>query len=85
MKITLIKTCIACPEQYEAYDEQWSQVGFLRLRNGRFRVEFPDYGGEVIYEAQPEGDGIFDPDERAYYLAMATQAIERKLIGRRDL
>jgi hypothetical protein len=78
--IRLVQTCIACPEQYDAFlgDEQ---VGYLRLRHGCFRVDFRDCGGETIYEARPHGDGEFNEDERDYYLRFAVDAILRRLRG----
>jgi hypothetical protein len=78
--IRLVETCSACPEQYDAFDGD-VQVGYLRLRHGHFRVDVPDCGGTTIYEASPEGDGIFDPGERDYYLRWAVHAIERHLRG----
>lgn len=68
-------TCGACPEQYDVY----KQVGYLRLRHGEFRVDFPDCGGETIYEAEPKGDGIFEGVERMKYLSEAMKAILKKL------
>lgn len=64
----------ACPEQYDAYIGE-RVVGYLRLRHGHFRVDYPDCGGETIYEAAPHGDGEFVPHERDYYLAEAKLAI----------
>lgn len=72
--IELVETCPACPEQYNAYVDG-EQVGYLRLRHGYFRVDVPDCGGETIYEAEPQGDGVFEPDERDGYLAAAKSAI----------
>jgi hypothetical protein len=74
--IRLVMTCGACPEQYNAYDGD-KQVGYLRLRHGGFTVEAPECGGELIYEASPRGDGIFEDDERDYYLRFAVDAIQR--------
>ncbi len=74
--IKLVLTCSACPEQYDAFDED-VQVGYLRLRHGHFRVDFPDCGGETIHEAYPEGDGAFDDDERELHLSLAVTAIQR--------
>jgi hypothetical protein len=74
--IRLVRTCDACPEQYDAFDGE-KQVGYLRLRHGSFRVDCPDSGGETVYEATPKGDGIFDCDERDYYLRFAVDAIQR--------
>lgn len=79
--IRLVKTCSACPEQYDAF-EDGKQVGYLRLRHGEFRVDYPDCGGETIYTATPNGDGeFFDDDERDYFLRFAVDAIEKKLRG----
>jgi hypothetical protein len=51
MHLTFVQTCPACPEQYDAVDETGQQVGYLRLRHGRFRVDYPHNGGTTIYEA----------------------------------
>lgn len=73
-EIVLERTCVACPEQYDAFIGN-KQVGYLRLRHGYFRVDYPNCGGETIYEASPKGDGIFEEDERERYLKEAKQAI----------
>lgn len=76
--IVLVETCGACPEQYDAmYNGE--QVGYLRLRHGYFRVDYPHCMGEKIYGAEPRGDGCFDVDERDYYLEQAKLAIIKKL------
>jgi predicted HAD superfamily Cof-like phosphohydrolase len=77
-EIELIQTCGACPEQYDAFYNS-IQVGYLRLRHGYFRVDYKDCGGETIYEAEPEGDGIFEDHERAQYLNAAKEAIMKRL------
>lgn len=70
----MFKTCDACPEQYDAlYDGK--NVGYLRLRHGNFYVQCPDVGGETVYDAKPQGNGMFEDDEREYYLVSAQQAI----------
>lgn len=76
--IILRLTCGACPEQYDAFRDG-IQVGYLRLRHGSFRVDFPECGGETIYEASPRGDGEFEDDERDYYLRFAVDAIQKRL------
>jgi plasmid stability protein len=72
--VRLERTCFDFPEQYDAFigDEK---VGYLRLRHGHFRVECPDVYGEMVYEASPSGDGMFDDDERAEHLDAAREAI----------
>jgi len=74
-KIELVKTCDACPEQYDAMLDG-KTVAYLRLRHGRFYVECPDTGGKRVYEANDvRGDGIFEDDERDRYLGAAKTAI----------
>lgn len=75
--IRLVQTCGACPEQYDAFIGD-KQVGYLRLRHGFFRVDYPECGGKTIYGAHPQGDGIFESDERAKYLEAAKEAILRE-------
>lgn len=74
MELRLEMTCGACPEQYDAFmgDEM---VGYLRLRHGYFSVRCPDAGGEEVFDGYPKGDGIFDADERDYFLTKAKAAI----------
>lgn len=72
--IKFVKTCDACPEQYDAFLGE-ERVGYLRLRHGIFYVVCPDVGGVPVYEAAPDGDGAFDDDERDYYLRFAADAI----------
>lgn len=76
--VTLKLTCGACPEQYDAFVDG-KQVGYLRLRHGEFRVDYPDCGGETIFEAEPDGDGMFSRDERGVYLAQAVAAIRERM------
>jgi hypothetical protein len=78
-EIKLEQTCGACPEQYDAF-YNGERVGYLHLRHGHFRVEYPDCGGETVFEAHPNADGIFEPDERQQYLDQACGAIFERLI-----
>lgn len=68
----------AFPEQYDAFLDG-KKVGYLRLRHGKFTVEFPDAGEELLYEANPKGNGMFDDDERDFYLNQAKKRIEERL------
>lgn len=72
--IKLIRTSLACPEQYDAFIGN-KKIGYLRLRNGYFRVDVPDCYGSTVYEANPIGDGIFQVDERDFFLNEAKSAI----------
>ena len=84
VKLTFVQTSPACPEQDDALDETGQQVGYLRLRRGRFRVDYPTHGGTTIYEARPQGDGLFEAEERAFYLEQAYQAIASHLARTRE-
>lgn len=77
-------TCPACPEQYEVFDAADQRVGYLRLRHGWFRADAPQCGDETVYEAYPEGDGIFADHERIRYLSEAVAAIDRHVQKTKD-
>lgn len=75
----LVQTCGACPEQYDVY-KGGNQVGYLRLRHGWFYASVPDCSDNIVYEAEPKGDGIFETDERTRYLTEAIDAIAAAMI-----
>lgn len=64
--------CYACPESYYVYNEDGDEVGYLRLRHGSFSAYA---GDEVVHVSNPEGDGIFEEDERNYHLENGVIAI----------
>lgn len=72
----LSETCSACPEQYDVFLDG-VRVAYFRLRHGIFTVDVPDAGGETIYTAYPNGDGIFEAAERDYYIHNALGAVEK--------
>jgi hypothetical protein len=71
------KTCNACPEQYDIFDSEGSQVGYFRLRHGYLAVMCPGVGGEEVYESSAfSGDGSFiEENERLHHCYRAEQAI----------
>lgn len=72
----LVCTCSICPEQYDVYVGE-EQVGYLRLRHGHFRADYPDVGGTTVYSADTVGDGCFDSDdERDTQLTAAIAALD---------
>lgn len=59
-------TCGVCPEQYDVFDDNGKIVGYVRLRWGGLRCDYPDYGGETIYYTEI-GDGwtgCFESEEQ---------------------
>lgn len=75
----LEQTCGACPEQYDVYDWADQLVGYLRLRHGSFTAQHPYSGSKYVYEANPKGDGIFEWEEREFYLTEAIKAIDEEI------
>ena len=59
-------TCGACPEQYDVYDNNGKQVGYVRLRYGYLRCDYPDVLEETIYYANIGNDftGEFESQEQ---------------------
>lgn len=85
--LDFILTCSACPEQYDVVlvkDYKRYQVGYVRLRHGRLRVECPDVFGEEVYSCifDDAWKGCFDDEEeRLEYLEKAAVAIQGRLRG----
>ena len=80
----LVLTCQCCPEQYDVFDSDGKQSGYIRLRGGNFRVYYPDTGGELVFyhrfEEEDAWKGIFDDDEeREQYLTEAVKAIHNRI------
>lgn len=70
-------TCGACPEQYDVRDKHGSQVAYLRLRHGTYRCDVPDCGGDTLFYAHPQGDGIFVEEEREKYIMATIREIKK--------
>ena len=76
-ELELVQTCGACPEQYDVF-HNGEQVGYMRLRNGIFRAECPNCGGDLVFysESLENGAGSFrDEDERNMNLSWAKLSI----------
>ncbi len=76
--LSLVQTCVACPEQYDVFHGGFC-VGYLRLRHGHFTVAYPNYLGRLIYSSYTVGDGAFEPGERHRHLTGALKAILKEL------
>jgi len=44
--VILVKTCDACPEQYDAFGPSGKQIGYIRVRWGRCAAWCPDAGSD---------------------------------------
>jgi len=83
--ITLVQTCSACPEQYDAIRDGVT-VGYFRLRYGYFRVDAYLLETVTVYlDASPKGDGIFEADERDHYLKKGLKKLHKALKKRKDV
>lgn len=77
---SLILTSEAFPEQYDVYKGK-HQIGYLRLRNGKFRANYPRHGGEEIFfhEFDDALKGHFDDDdERTRFLEMVIVILKKR-------
>jgi len=87
VKLELIETCSACPEQYDVKTAPSGDVvGYIRLRFGRLTVVCPDHGGQLVYSKRYEDSwmgSFFTDRERRKQLKKAKKAIKRWL-GERD-
>ncbi|MGR6845183.1 hypothetical protein [Acinetobacter baumannii] len=80
-EVELINTCDESPLLYISVF-QGHPIGYLRLRPGEFRVDYPDCGDETIYYSQEMlGDGKFEDSEREHFLLKAKEAIVKKFNG----
>ena len=71
-------TSNACPEQYDVFKNN-KKVGYLRLRYGYFYAEYLYSDGKKVYEANTNGDGLFNEDERETHLINAVSAISKQM------
>lgn len=77
MRVKLVQTCGACPEQYDGYING-KQVAYFRLRWGLFTVECPDCEGELVYrhEFNDRLLGMFESEEeRGEHLTRACEQV----------
>ena len=78
------QTCSGCPEQYDVFDENGNLVGYIRLRWGELRCEYPSYGGIEIYNASVGNGwaGVFPTDRlRTCHLTKIANAILERMKG----
>lgn len=79
--LTFIPYTLACPAQYDVEDSEGTHVGYVRLRWGILRCDYPDWGGEIIYTHNFHEDfkGIFDSDEERdeYFGLIADEILKR--------
>lgn len=83
--LTFILTSVGCPEQYEIFKDE-NQVGYVRIRSGWFRIDYPKHkyekGSKTIFEKQVSVNmlkGQFNRSERAYYLKLTADLINYRL------
>jgi len=83
--LQFIGTCGSHPEQMDVVNSGGYYVGYLQLRGGNFRVEFPcnSYNeNKVLFADRFEDNwkGCFDSeDERMEYLEIAATCINKEL------
>lgn len=70
----LRQECDVCPESYYVYSADGDEIGYLRLLDAVFSAYV---GDEFVHVSCPEGDGIFEEDERDYHLENGVIAIAK--------
>lgn len=83
--LRLVLTSVAHPEQYDVFEGN-KEVGYIRLRDNIFRVDYPihhmELNGKTIFELKIKGNGTFiNRAERKKYLTKAVDLINERLIG----
>jgi hypothetical protein len=78
----LVHSGVAWPERYDITLDATGDaaahatIGYLRLRHGHFSAEVAERDGEIVFEAWPSGDGMFDDDERVRHLEAAVLCLD---------
>ena len=83
--LRFVCTCAACPEQYDV-KKDGRQIGYVRLRFGGLRAEYPDCGGEMIITHNIDDcSGWFDSaSQRHHWLHTIALALLAKDAVRRE-
>lgn len=70
MNLKFVKTCPACPEQYDVFNKEGKIVAYIRLRWGTITIQCPDSVGVVIlnenYGYEMCGEFMRDKDRKAF-------------------
>jgi hypothetical protein len=80
-------TCSACPEQYDVFDSNGTQVAYVHLRWGGLYASCPDCGGETVYSVDLDHNyGSFDSDEeRMRHLNAIADAIQEHYLPKQEI
>lgn len=81
IKLKFVRTCSACPEQYDVYHPEGYVVGYVRLRHGILTCTYPDVGGEELFTYDFDcALGEFDnEDHRKMFLRFCADNIRYRL------
>lgn len=81
MKIYFVNTCYAAPEQYEVFDENREEIGFVKLKHGELRAAYPGFAGEKVFGHTFNDNGkefFFDDEEREEMLSHIAKTLCEK-------
>lgn len=87
-ELNFVKTCDACPEQYDVFDENGYKVAYVRLRHGWLSVECPTNiitDDNVIFGMSTEGDGSLTSREKPIVMDMVKSAINHWIDTREEV
>ena|SRR3569833_2310037 len=77
--LTITLTSPSVPEQY-AIVRGGEPFGYIRVRWGGMSVEYPDAGGDELYEGAVDGFGGFTDGEREAQLLLALGLIAARMM-----
>lgn len=66
------------PEQYDI-KKNGESVAYIRLRHGELSLRCPDHNGKYINCPEPNGDGMFDSDERLKFMVILLRIILKEI------
>lgn len=84
IRFYFVCTCAACPEQYDVYRANGNLCGYVRLRWGALRADYPDVEGKTIYyhKFHDAYKGSFDSDEECdFHLQGIAEALAEEILS----
>jgi hypothetical protein len=81
--LKFVLTCRMCPEQYDVFDKNNVKIGYVHLRHGHLRCDYPDVGEKTIYSHDMGDDAVAfkDNNEQYLYLNKIAKRIKREILN----
>lgn len=75
--LDFVRTCDACPEQYDVYTKNGTMIGYVRLRWGRLTARQKVGENKLVFDAylQDTEGGFSSEEQRTKYLTLIAKAL----------